>query len=136
MHRRLGDLTASRAEALLGDGADLVAEDVARAAEPAFGGAHFDVKRNPALRSREWKHHYEARSASIEAIGRNDHRRADEILLMTPGRAEIDRPDFTAQRTAGQLTLPQAVSERVLPRVEITILFRSGAAIRDVRSLE
>ncbi len=69
MHRRLSDLTASRAEALLGDGADLVAEDVARAAEPALGGSHFDVK---------------------------SHRRADEILLMTPGRAEIDRPDFTA----------------------------------------
>ena len=95
-HRRLSDLTASRAEALLGDGADLVAEDVARAAEPTFGGPHFDVKRNPALRSRERKHHYKARSASVEAIGRNHHRRADEILLMTPGRAEIDRPDFTA----------------------------------------
>ena len=96
MHRRLIHLTAAHAETFLRDSSDLVAEDIARAAQPTFRRAHFYVKGNPALRPCKRKHHDEARGAPIEAVGRNDHRWADKILLMSSRWAEIDRPDLTA----------------------------------------
>lgn len=96
MHRRLSHLASARAEALLRDSSDLVTEHIACAAQSTFWGAHFHVKGNPAFCPRKWKHHHEARGAPVEAIGRNHHRGADEILLMPPRRAEIDRPDFAA----------------------------------------
>jgi len=74
----------------------LVAEHIARAAQTTFRRADFYVKRNPALRPRDGKHDYKAGRAPVEAIGRNHHRWADEILLMPARRAEIDRPDFAA----------------------------------------
>ncbi len=68
MHRRLSDLTTSRAKALLRDGADLVAEDIARAAKPAFRRTYFQMKGNPVVRSREGKNHYPARGTSVKAV--------------------------------------------------------------------
>jgi hypothetical protein len=96
MHRRRSHLTSPRAESVLGDGSDLVAECIARASQPTFGRAHFHVERNPTLCPRERKHHDEARGAPVEGIGRNDDRRADEVLLVAPCGAQIDRPDFAA----------------------------------------
>ena len=135
-HRRHGELAASRAEALLGNGADLIAEHIARAPQPSFGGPHFHVKGNPSSCSRQGKHHHKARGASVEAIGRDDHRRANEVLLMAARWAEVDRPDFTAQRSASQLSLRQAVGERILPSLEVAILLSFGASIRGVGGFE
>jgi hypothetical protein len=96
MHRRRSHLTSPRAEAFFRDSSDLVAEHIARTSQPTFRRAHFHVKRNPTLCPRDRQHHDEARGATVEGIGRNDDRWADEVLLVASCGAQIDRPDFAA----------------------------------------
>jgi len=54
------------------------------------------MKRDPALRSGEWKHHDKACGAPIEAVGRDHDRGANKVLLVAFRRTKINRPDFTA----------------------------------------
>jgi hypothetical protein len=54
------------------------------------------VKRNPALRSRQGKHHHEAGGTSVETIRRNDQCGSDAILLVATRWAEINGPDLAA----------------------------------------
>src|SRR4029077_15921282 len=79
VHRRRSDLTATGAKPLLRDGADLIAEHIADAPQPAFRRAHFHMKGDAAVGSCDRKHHDEARSASVETVRRHDDRRTDEI---------------------------------------------------------
>src|SRR4029077_2532732 len=82
LHRRRSDLTATGAKPLLRDGADLIAEHVADAAQTAFWRAHFHMKGDAAVCSCDRKHHDEACSASVETVRRHDDRGTDEILFM------------------------------------------------------
>jgi hypothetical protein len=93
---RVRDVAQLSHQAILGNGAQILALDVAVEGQSGFARWYQDMRRDASFRLRDRHHDHELRRAVVELVDGQDQRRA-QAGLFTPARwIEVDHPHLAA----------------------------------------